>query len=312
MYNKENKFSWSYSRHALFQFCERAYYFNYYGSWNGWDTYAPDHTRLLYHLKNLTSKELWFANSIRKSFTHTLNISKELNAQSFYLEFKNHIYRSLKYNLSSLLREEWKNDPKCLCINEVYYQKISIRELEHWIKSELLNKLDAIQKSKIIDEILNIPYSAFINSREILSFDFFGFPVWCSPFLTWMNKGKVHFLNFKFINEYNNLSATTDYYRRISWAMLMGLNCLFAKQHWALGYNRIICKTLFVDNSNSYTVYGHRSPKEIENIILDSSRLMKSKLTCDEKAYTENFPETDTKEKCQNCSFFQVCTSKVI
>ena len=32
------EFSWSLSRHGTFETCRRQYYWNYYGSWQGWPT----------------------------------------------------------------------------------------------------------------------------------------------------------------------------------------------------------------------------------------------------------------------------------
>ena len=48
------EFSWSMSRQRLFNQCPRAYYFNYYASWNGWLREAPPRARRAYRLKQLT------------------------------------------------------------------------------------------------------------------------------------------------------------------------------------------------------------------------------------------------------------------
>ena len=55
----ENEFSWSFSRHSLFQECSRAYFFSYYGSWGGWQGSADEQTRELYIQKKLTSRAMW-------------------------------------------------------------------------------------------------------------------------------------------------------------------------------------------------------------------------------------------------------------
>jgi len=49
----KNEFSWSKSRDALFNTCLRAYYYHYYGSWNGWQPDVPPDVRELYIMKNL-------------------------------------------------------------------------------------------------------------------------------------------------------------------------------------------------------------------------------------------------------------------
>ena len=43
-----NEFSWSASRDRLFRSCPRAYYYNYYAYWNGWDRRADAKTKLIW------------------------------------------------------------------------------------------------------------------------------------------------------------------------------------------------------------------------------------------------------------------------
>lgn len=54
-----NEFSWSRSRDATFKECRRRYYFQYYGSWGGWDVGADAETREIYILKQLKSRQMW-------------------------------------------------------------------------------------------------------------------------------------------------------------------------------------------------------------------------------------------------------------
>ena len=54
-----NEFSWSHSRHELFQTCLKRYYFAYYASWGGWEEAAPARTRELYRLKRLHTRQQW-------------------------------------------------------------------------------------------------------------------------------------------------------------------------------------------------------------------------------------------------------------
>lgn len=54
-----NDFSWSRSRHEKLTECLRAYYFQYYASWGGWEREAPEHARTLYILKKLGNRYTW-------------------------------------------------------------------------------------------------------------------------------------------------------------------------------------------------------------------------------------------------------------
>ena len=54
----DNAFSWSRSRDGAFQECRRRYFYQYYGAWGGWDPTAPEETRRLYVLKQLSSRQM--------------------------------------------------------------------------------------------------------------------------------------------------------------------------------------------------------------------------------------------------------------
>lgn len=68
----ENRFSWSKSRDRLFQECPRAYYFQYYGSWGGWEKTADERTRQLYVLKNLETRHIWSGDKVHKAIAEAL------------------------------------------------------------------------------------------------------------------------------------------------------------------------------------------------------------------------------------------------
>jgi hypothetical protein len=50
----QHKLSWSASRAKNFRSCKRRYYYDYYGSWLGWDSSAEDARRHAYRLKNMS------------------------------------------------------------------------------------------------------------------------------------------------------------------------------------------------------------------------------------------------------------------
>jgi hypothetical protein len=73
----ENTFSWSVSRDNLFRECPRKYYFNYYGHWSGWQTDAPERTRLIYVLKQLKNRPTWVGQVVHSCIARSLqNLSR--------------------------------------------------------------------------------------------------------------------------------------------------------------------------------------------------------------------------------------------
>ena len=287
----KNSFSWSFSRYNLFRYCERAYYFHYYGSWNGWDTYAPEQIKEAYRLKQLISKELWLNIVLKKSLLNAIN-SKPLSSRTFAAEFEHKSHRVLSSDITSLYSEEWQNDPKKICIDKIYYKENSIDKITAWIRNKTAVKVKLFRESKLFYELSSLPFPAFLDTNHPLSFTQNNIQIWCSPDLMWTFHGKLNILNL------NNGSG---------WSFIAGLNMLYARQNNNHVPSSIVCRTAFIDKDSYFSVYGIRSPKEIMNIITDSSEEMRSRLTFDKKAYIENFPKTTEQEKCQTCRFKAIC-----
>ncbi len=67
-----NEFSWSRSRDSTFKDCRRRYYFQYYGSWGGWEATADPETREIYILKQLKSRQMWAGEVVHSCIERSL------------------------------------------------------------------------------------------------------------------------------------------------------------------------------------------------------------------------------------------------
>ncbi len=100
----KNEFSWSASRARLFRTCPRAYYYNYYGYWDGWSYRADDKTKLIYRLKKLQSMVLWAGSTVHDILEDILNMQKAIGTGASEPE-RMEIYYQLKH-LHSLHHSE--------------------------------------------------------------------------------------------------------------------------------------------------------------------------------------------------------------
>lgn len=62
-----HEFSWSVSRLGQFQTCRRAYYYNYYFSWSGWNRDADPARAKAYRLKKLTRLPMWAGEALHQA-----------------------------------------------------------------------------------------------------------------------------------------------------------------------------------------------------------------------------------------------------
>jgi len=84
-----NEFSWSFSRKNIFETCARQYYFNYYGSHNGWNTAPGTLSHEVYKLKKMTNQWGWLGSVVHKGIAEYLNYhlsGKELDLDKWIEE----------------------------------------------------------------------------------------------------------------------------------------------------------------------------------------------------------------------------------
>jgi len=72
-----NDFSWSRSRDGVFQDCKRRYFYQYYGSWGGWASDAPEDVRRLYILIQLATRQMWAGRIVHDAIEMALNAYRE-------------------------------------------------------------------------------------------------------------------------------------------------------------------------------------------------------------------------------------------
>ena len=115
-------FSWSISRANKFEFCNRQYYYHYYGSWKGWEDQASERTKLIYILKNRKSLPAW-----KGSLIHS-GISKFLSRQIHISDLIEQIKQRAYYEFDQSAKQEYLNPgmaKRAFGLIEHYYGEIT-------------------------------------------------------------------------------------------------------------------------------------------------------------------------------------------
>jgi hypothetical protein len=177
-----NEFSWSVSRDSLFKECRRKYYYNYYGSWGGWDkSHRNKTTRILYVLKNLQNRWQWKGSTVHHEIERVLTelvstgrltaVEKSLNrvTEMMRSEFKysrDGLYwqkdGSLR-NVTALFEHEYKTGTTGETWKRTHDEAVQC--LENFFRSEVLEKIKKLPKEKIIS-IESMTASAFSFNPE--------------------------------------------------------------------------------------------------------------------------------------------------
>ncbi|MFM7142963.1 MAG: RecB family exonuclease [Alphaproteobacteria bacterium] len=67
-----NELSWSRTRDGSFETCPRRYWFDYYGSWGGWNESSERRTREIYVLKKLSTRWMWIGSAVHEAIENVL------------------------------------------------------------------------------------------------------------------------------------------------------------------------------------------------------------------------------------------------
>jgi hypothetical protein len=110
---------YSHSRAKMLDNCQRAYYFNYYGSVGGWRQDATQRTKQIYKLKQLQGLNAILGEAIHAAITQLI-----INPAMNDLDFKRIINKTihLSYRNSLDKKQEWLNNHKLFkMLMEIYY-----------------------------------------------------------------------------------------------------------------------------------------------------------------------------------------------
>ena len=72
-----NELSWYHSRRNTFEECQRKYFYQYYGSWEGWLWNATQRQKELYLHKKLVNRWMWMGTVVHKTIEFLLKQHRE-------------------------------------------------------------------------------------------------------------------------------------------------------------------------------------------------------------------------------------------
>lgn len=300
----KNEFSWSVSRNNLFSECKRKYYYNYYGSWGGWDKNISDQViRELYVLKNLQMRWMWKGNVVHheierilKELVSTGNLtpiekSKErvtnLMREGFRSSREGHYWNhngSLKFELALFEHEYdtdtpdevWKNnyDETMLC-------------LENFYSSDILETIQNISKEDVIT----------IESMKPSSLSFSKERFFVKPDLAYRQDQRLVIVDWK------TGSADADDFQ-------FKVYTIYGIEELGFSLEDIdLLEYNLVHNKKTLHNFNTEEIEETKRLITNSIDQMKGFLSDPEEniAIMTDFERTDDRNTCNWCNFKKIC-----
>ena len=300
----KNEFSWSPSRKALFEECERKYYYNYYGSWGGWSKDKADYiSRTLYVLKNLQNRWQWKGTTVHNEIARVL---KQLLSTGNLTPLETSLKR-----VTDLMREEfrssrdgsyWEKDGSLRDTTFLFEHEYKINiPGENWKKNheEVTQCIKNFYKSDILEKVKHLDKSSVLSIDSITPtlFSFNDKKIYVNLDLAYKIEDRVEIVDWKTgAGESEKLQFT--------------VYTIYANEVFKTPLERISVIEYNLP-SDQKTVHKF-SPDEIEKgkrHINESIERMKSHLEDPQEniAVMTDFPRTDDERKCESCNFKKIC-----
>lgn len=166
----KNEFSWSKSRDETFRKCPRQYYFQYYGSWGGWNVDCDDRTRTIYVLKQLSSRQMWAGQKVHDCIQKALQNKRrgidpmsEADAIETTLAIMRKDYTNSK-------RGDYHKNPKTCGLFEHEYAVDLPDSAWKDTADHVVNCLQTFYRSNVFELISALPLDRWLEVEDFSSF----------------------------------------------------------------------------------------------------------------------------------------------
>jgi len=165
-----NEFSWSKSRDETFRKCPRLYYYQYYGSWGGWNAGCDDRTRELYVLKQLTSRAMWAGQRVHTCIERALeNIRRRIDPMSEAEAIETTLAVMRKDYANSRRGDYWRNPKTCGFFEHEYGLDLPDRAWKE-TADHVVGCLQTFYRSEVYKLICGLPPDRWLDVEDFSSF----------------------------------------------------------------------------------------------------------------------------------------------
>jgi hypothetical protein len=301
-HKRHPELSWSFSRIKLLKECEKKYYMNYYGSYDGWCNNSSEDVRRLYRLKCLQPMNALFGEIFHRTVQYTINNydSENISPDIFYKKL--HEILATKYRESKNCIDKWMTYPKkYTMISELYYETDLTKEQGNRIRKKIEVCSNNIFKSRSFQEIINND----IKLKEMEELQHFMF-----------NGIKVYV-------KLDTLFQVNQYSKWIIVDWKTSSRPLLEDEEQMLFYAYYVSKIhhvepekiesrleyIFQDSSKVYT-FSKRDFELVEAKLNNDLKVMKAYLIDEEENIPKlevDFQQNKSRMKCSHCNYREVC-----
>lgn len=298
--------SWSFSRQQTFTSCQRRYYYNYYGSHNGWEFNAHPEVALAYRLKKLTSIYLVLGDAVHKVAESLVARAVEgrepLAEDLIEEEIRRHLRRV--WVASRDERETFIRRPNRVDMLREFYYGLGISESTIAKVNERISRVSKALGRSEIWESLSISGTELISCEQFDTFLLGETPCYAVPDLLYTDEtGRFVIVDWKTGEEVDN--------NRLQ----MGLYALYVLEKHAAPVEQIVAQLEYLSlGSRTEMVFTAEDLAEVKRYAQDGIKEMQDLLVDPAQNIAkekEAFVLTEDRDQCYWCNFFELCQSEL-
>ncbi|NMA61770.1 MAG: PD-(D/E)XK nuclease family protein [Firmicutes bacterium] len=296
------EWSWSFSRDQMFSTCLRRYYYNYYGSHNGWETQAPSDVALAYRLKKLSNIYLVLGDAVHKSAARIVERVLEGRGVPTADEVEEDIRRQLRRVWKSS-RDEGdlflRRPNRVDMLHEFYYGLGLSDEVIAKINQRATRTAEALVASTVWSELVGEGIR-LISCEQFDTFSIGDTPVYAVPDLLFVDsQGKWVIVDWKTGEEVEDNKEQVALY------------ALYVRKKHGVVVENISARLEYLNlGTVQELTFTTEELKAVEREALASMEKMQDLLLDPAQNVPlskEHFPLTSARKLCLWCNFYELC-----
>lgn len=300
------EWSWSFSRQQLLAGCPRRYYYNYYGSHNGWERGAPKEAALAYRLKKLSNLYLVLGDALHKSaylMVERIREGRPLpEADVVEEEIRRQLRRVWKSSRDEL--ELFIRRPNRVDMLQEFYYQMEIREdTLAKINGRIKQVSVGLAASDVWAE-LTAPDAEIVASEQFDTFPIDGTPVYAVPDLLYRTGDNV----WKIV-DWKTGEEVEDNRDQVA------LYALYVQNKHGVSASRISARLEYLSLKTSQQLtFSTEDLQKVEEGAKASMEEMRRLLLDPERNVPrakEAFALTEQRGLCPWCNFYELCREEL-
>jgi CRISPR/Cas system-associated exonuclease Cas4 (RecB family) len=299
------EFSWSQSRRSLFRECPRKYFWNYYGSHNGWLRDAPAEARAAWRLKKISNLHMTLGNVVHDVAAEAIQSVRgggDVPSGPELIE-AGRARMNRAWQLAQR-REDWERSPgRHPMMMEFYRGTGPSQDLVVTIRERLYTCLRNLPASESFREAVESPQ---VEVKEVDRLDFLdldGVKLYARPDLLYRLGDAWRIVDWK-------TGA------RAAWhSAQLRIYAVYLREREDLPAGPIIGRLEYLSDGESMSVpITDRDIAEERRAIQDSVEAMRTYLAEPLRNVAkprDQFPLTDNRRWCSDCNFFELCEDEL-